>query len=789
MESRSCNFSYTRLPKGPFIRLLHVQPAETFNNPIICSTRLVSLDDTTAMRYAALSYTWGDQKEQHSIVCDGCEVKIGSNLKHALWRFRQLKTWQFIWADAICINQADNDEKSAQIPLMRRIYQQAAMTYVYIGEQGDQPITPNAIEALEKWILKPARSLKYQKIPLSKLMSFLHDHKDQNADDLLGQILESSPFPREREYSAWMAWQILLARPWFNRVWVIQEATASRRTVFQIGSFRISRDELMAANIASFTRLSGSTANVGFPVVGGYPVAGQTLDATNVIWRWRANRVNLEIIRELGSLANEDGLEKLLRGRSQYRSFSPIGGTRLYDLTPDHQSSSASSDSLSPRPSRQNSMLDLDKVDELVVENDSESSSTTSSAPEDAQKAQSGSDDESSSECSDQERSEDPTTAVMPVLDHESARRRPNRHHRSRVLPGSRKRAMSTATESSDESGAENDWNTRIQLTERIRSRHMFQLMKKCCRFESTVPKDRLYGLLGIASDEGMLPRPDYSKTDDEVYQEFAEYFIMQGYGIELLSMLESAGSPSWVPNFAGIGENVPGHAEGWSQRHFLKFQAGGPGPGEARLLDGKLLVQGLVVHDEVQLLGPPLRPPGYFSQTHAKTRLQRWEEHVTEWDQENIDLIEKECGAGRLGKDRGVASMTQLYNITISADNESVHQHKTGSLIAEFDMSTYHLGTPTKRRGQVVEEQRDWIIDTAQGRRICVTGEGRMGLVPTATERGDFFCLFSGASAPFVARKYAAGVVLLGDSYVHGLMQGQGFGKEGGRVENILII
>lgn len=249
--------------------------------------------------------------------------------------------------------------------------------------------------------------------------------------------------------------------------------------------------------------------------------------------------------------------------------------------------------------------------------------------------------------------------------------------------------------------------------------------------------------------------------------------------------MMGSTVSPSWVPNFAAIGENVPGHADGWSQRHFLKCQAGGPNPGEARLECAKLLVRGFVLDDEVHLLGPQLRPSVYFSKTCASGQskrawddweegLKKWERHVVEWDEETAQFLQKACSAGRLGNDHNLASMTQLYNITITAGSENIHQHKEKSIIEEFGLSQYSAERFRTRHVQDVREHRDWVIDTVQGRRICVTREGQMGLVPAATEPGDVFCIFLGASAPFVARERGGDVVLLSDSYVHSMMNGQ---------------
>ncbi|KAF9630683.1 Heterokaryon incompatibility [Lasiodiplodia theobromae] len=46
-----------------------------------------------------------------------------------------------LWIDAICINQADNEEKNLQIPLINRIYFQAERTLVYLGDENRTKIT------------------------------------------------------------------------------------------------------------------------------------------------------------------------------------------------------------------------------------------------------------------------------------------------------------------------------------------------------------------------------------------------------------------------------------------------------------------------------------------------------------------------------------------------------------------------------------------------------------------------------------------------------------------------
>lgn len=84
--------------------------------------------------FTALSYVWGDPSRTHEIMLDGKRLKITKNLYSAL---RDLQTDSishlYVWADAICINQEDLDERSAQVLLMREIYHSATLVQIWFG--------------------------------------------------------------------------------------------------------------------------------------------------------------------------------------------------------------------------------------------------------------------------------------------------------------------------------------------------------------------------------------------------------------------------------------------------------------------------------------------------------------------------------------------------------------------------------------------------------------------------------------------------------------------------------
>lgn len=118
------------------IRVLTVLPGD---GDILCSLEIKDFGRDFS-DYEALSYCWGDSTEEtHTIWIDSHPFKVRPNLYAALTNLRN-PTWsRKFWIDAICINQGDQNsrEKTLQIPLMGRIYCQAARVVIWLGEAVD----------------------------------------------------------------------------------------------------------------------------------------------------------------------------------------------------------------------------------------------------------------------------------------------------------------------------------------------------------------------------------------------------------------------------------------------------------------------------------------------------------------------------------------------------------------------------------------------------------------------------------------------------------------------------
>lgn len=125
---------------APEIRVITLRQGSA-DEELRCTLKTVSLDDQPS--FHALSYAWGTDTEKCRININGHVVPVSSSLATVLrhfhshhYDFLQLHSVP-LWVDAICINQADLDERARQVRIMGRIYRQASRVLLWIGE-GDE---------------------------------------------------------------------------------------------------------------------------------------------------------------------------------------------------------------------------------------------------------------------------------------------------------------------------------------------------------------------------------------------------------------------------------------------------------------------------------------------------------------------------------------------------------------------------------------------------------------------------------------------------------------------------
>ncbi|KXJ90047.1 heterokaryon incompatibility protein-domain-containing protein [Microdochium bolleyi] len=225
------------------IRLLKVEPtlasppedpldtAFFDETPVRCSIEVVSLDDNPD--FIALSYVWGDANQMAPIEIDGIEVSVTINLRRALVLHSSRQHKHRIWADAVCINQANLGEKSSQIGLMSRIYKQAVSVFCWLGlanvhireyltwrvwlDRGKSEKSQNR-QALSDW----GRWTTFLLRTWRPIGGSTEEHLYSVASVIKGQA-------------------DFLGLPYFERMWTLQESTlpAPDRAVFAVGPYLV----------------------------------------------------------------------------------------------------------------------------------------------------------------------------------------------------------------------------------------------------------------------------------------------------------------------------------------------------------------------------------------------------------------------------------------------------------------------------------------------------------------------------------------------------------------------
>jgi hypothetical protein len=249
------NFPYRPLGTDkPRMRLLHIRPGK-FNHDIYCELEHACLDNRP--NYTALSYVWGnpeatkpimlryskateastssetsseDQDCRQMPVDDAISVlqisstgtsqnqetpfepfQVTTNLEEALRYLRDPTSVLTFWIDAVCINQGDLDERSAQVWKMGYFYAHAPEVRIWVGPareaSADHPggsSVEESVRAVAHLVLRTKEASERLACPLDELPrhdpSFAVDESEARGLEFLAN------------------------REWWKRLWVLQEA-------------------------------------------------------------------------------------------------------------------------------------------------------------------------------------------------------------------------------------------------------------------------------------------------------------------------------------------------------------------------------------------------------------------------------------------------------------------------------------------------------------------------------------------------------------------------------------
>ncbi|PVI00198.1 HET-domain-containing protein [Periconia macrospinosa] len=196
--------------------------------------------------YHCLSYCWGGEQKTHNIhiktsqTGSNYSIPITKNLHRALKQVTQSQGVQRLWVDALCINQSDAIERSAQVAMMKQIYSKAAGVVIWLGEGETAQFAQTCTKAIHAMC---QRFTEATGVPSSSITG------PQGLTLNLAQLDELKR-DAEREPVAYYYYKQIsrfFSVPWFRRVWVLQEAFSNTTVEAWFGSHHLHWGQIILA--------------------------------------------------------------------------------------------------------------------------------------------------------------------------------------------------------------------------------------------------------------------------------------------------------------------------------------------------------------------------------------------------------------------------------------------------------------------------------------------------------------------------------------------------------------
>lgn len=201
-------FQYEPISRDADIRVLRIHAGS--NGDIICELKPISFGSAS---YLALSYVWGKYEAPATMSKIHIQKAIGSssiitalavrsNLYAALKQLRHPTKDVDCWADAVCIDFENEEERELQLALMQSIYQRAERVLHWLGRE-------------EHYTLDAFRCVR---------------------------LLRTSGFEKDlsvEHYEQLRCFQQLLSNIWFRRRWIIQEVAFARTAILFSGPYSV----------------------------------------------------------------------------------------------------------------------------------------------------------------------------------------------------------------------------------------------------------------------------------------------------------------------------------------------------------------------------------------------------------------------------------------------------------------------------------------------------------------------------------------------------------------------
>jgi hypothetical protein len=286
-----------------------------------------------------------------------------------------------------------------------------------------------------------------------------------------------------------------------------------------------------------------------------------------------------------------------------------------------------------------------------------------------------------------------------------------------------------------------------------------------------------LFALIGLSDEAGDEEfAPNYGESWNKVLQRYTSGLIKRGHGMDIVSYAglgrQADGCPSWVPD---LMNSFSERTEPKPLRWMSLYTAAGESEPEFKLSEdsSQLTVKGAIV-DRLNFVGRD--PSELMAASCSSLTILSWLGYAIA-----TFLIHSSCPDGEASEEvmwrLFIANRTADMKIapaSLGDEFQKWKQYMFNGAWAQLDNTQDRIQIFNNMPGA---QYAAAFFATFPFYRLCSTLGGRVGLVPLNADIGDFVVILNGGNAPFILRwvgRDTNTARLVGESYIHGIMNGE---------------
>lgn len=292
---------------------------------------------------------------------------------------------------------------------------------------------------------------------------------------------------------------------------------------------------------------------------------------------------------------------------------------------------------------------------------------------------------------------------------------------------------------------------------------------------QATDPRDKVYGVLALAAARytGLL-RADYTLPIEKIYEQLTIALIERTRRLDIFSHIvpnqtRNFALPSYVPDWT----IDPGkeYSSDWTERFrcLSKYNACASQPADFTVAPGALRIRGLVVDTIATMAARRLG-------SYRKTRTYRNE--ILDDMYELAQPVENKLYPGHRQTRKEAFWLTMCGGLDGSSTDPraSIAERRISDISLFESWETWFRGPRSSYQTSdtSLRSVTDHISSVSKGRTFFTTGDGRLGWAPKNSVPGDVVAVLSGGRVPIVLRAGDGWCTVVGDAYMHGIMDGE---------------